>query len=149
MNPDSFGVYTRPDGTRYFILPDQTTVEVTYYNPTTGEYAEVGDNTVYDYEGNDTGKTFSGNSVVTGATQAGSTWLDVLNSGINAAGSIFGHSNTPQPAGTTQYMPTPGAAQPSTGGTVLKVVGVLAVLGVIVWAVTRKSKGKAPAAAAK
>lgn len=148
MNPDSYDVYTRSDGSHYFIQPDQSTVNLSYYNPNNGDYAEINDDTIYDYQGNDTGKSWNGSSIVA-QSGGGTSWLDVLNSGINAAGSIFGNKNntTSPPAG--QYMPIgPAPAQPSTAKTVWTIVGVLAGVVLVVVVVKKLNKKGSTKAAA-
>lgn len=145
--PDQFNVYTDTDGSKYFIQPDQSVMRLQYYNPTSGDYAEVGDNTVYNNAGEDTGQVFNGSAVVSGANSGGTSWLDILNTGLGAAGSIFGSKSTTTT--TAQYTPIgAGAAPVSSTGTVWKVLGVLAVVGAAVFVVVKVSKKKGKAAAA-
>ncbi len=138
MTPDKFGIYTNTDGSRYFLNPDQSIVNLSYYNPVNGDYAEAGDNTVYSYAGQDTGQVFNGNAVVAGNSAGGTSWLDILNTGLGAAGNIFGNKT---PTANAQYTPIPGTyAPPASKGTVWKVLGVLAVVGAVVYIVVKKGK---------
>lgn len=137
MNPDQNGVYTNTDGTRYYIDGAGNAIGLTYYDPSTGDYAEQGSNIIFDAYGQNTGRT------VGAVAKAGTTWLDVINSALNTAGSIFG--NKPNNSGTnngTVYTPYTPPAPVKKNNTVL-IIGVVAVVGgAIAFAVYSHNKNK-------
>ena len=141
MYQDKFGVYTNQEGSRYYVdRSSGNTIYLSYYNPNNGDYAEEGSNIIYDANGNNTGRTTNGG---TNTATKGTTWLDVLNSGINAAGSIFGNKDT----SGNQTMPvyTPIATPPppvKKNNTVLYVLITAVLVGGISYAVYKSKKAK-------
>lgn len=135
MNPDQNGVYTNTDGTRYYIDGGGNAVYLSYYNPSTGDYAEQGSNAIYDVNGQNTGRT------VASATKQGTTWLDVVNSALNTAGSIWGNNNNNNSNVQPTYIPiqnnTP-VQKNYTGWYIFGAVSLAGVIGYFAW----KSKNK-------
>jgi len=89
-------------------------------------------------DGMDTGNTATGTNLVAGANKS-TSWLDVLNTGLETAGDIFGNKNTsPSQSGT--YTPIPQAAPVQKSNTVWKVLGIVAILAVVTVVVIKVAK---------
>lgn len=135
---DNFGVYTDNQGDNYFINPDQSITYLDYYDAATGEYTPQGDTVVYDANGYDTGKTVANTAANNLVAQQKTTWLDVLNTGLGAAGNIFGNKNTP--AQTNVYTPAPAATKPAGSGKTWLIIGLLVVAAGTAIVIVKTSK---------
>lgn len=154
---DQFGVEKNSDGT-YF--KPSVGATLSWYDPSTGNYAYLGDTEIYDkndyptgtyvngFNNNDTdlnSSFYADNIGVTGNYQDVSTapktsWFDILNTAGNVATSIWGKPQTTSPYPQTIYQPAPTASKGMSTG--LIVFLVLAGSGVILGGAYLLSKGK-------
>lgn len=142
--------YKRDDGVMYFLDGQGNYIYLSFYDPATGAYAMQNDpsNTVYDENGNSTGRTTANYSSAGAVAQnnSHSTVLDTVNTGLQTIGDLFGHHNTPvgnQPGYYPGMQPlTPAASTNSTGKTIL-VVLLLAVAVTVTVIVVRHHRKKA------
>lgn len=128
---DQFGVYQDTDDGTYY-LADGTPLY--WYDPSTGNYEEEGDSTIYDANGNAIGNADSGQG---GGTSSSSGSSSIFGSIWNAAKGFLGTGTAPTPVGTTVQ---PLVQSNNTTGLILTLLAGAAAVGIIIYVVKNNKK---------
>jgi len=141
--------YQGTDGTWYIDTFDASgnfvsTIPLQYYDAASGDYAEEGDDTIYDAAGNDTGMTMA--DVSGGTSNQPNWWQQLAIAGVGSLGGVIGKSgntivkNPSSTTGTKPSAPKKGfLGINSTSGMIFAVLAIGAVIFVVV-KVSKKNK---------